>query len=412
ADLRFAQKNLIQQQKIAETEIREAKAALAFAQERAAKDRILAKEGALPTRQALESETRLTAAQAVLTKAESRLAVIEASTQLQRARAAVEVANSRVSLSDATYEARLKQLGASANADGTVTVTAPIAGIVADREASVGQSAQDAGAKLLTIVDSRTVLATANIYEKDLSSIQEGQAVRVTIAGLQDQTFQGRITVIGTAVNGETRVVPVKAELDNHNGQLKPGMFANIELATDQSIAAAIAIPKQAILEIQGKSMVYVENGQQFEPVEVQTGATAGDLVEIKDGLLEGDKVVVQRAQQLYAQSLRGGDSKADSHDHPPENASQVPGSQIQSTWPWPLILSTGGATALTVGVFWAGSVWGRRKAQQPSLKPEFQQATYQIHEFHPEYRHFAPPHTDASEERVPEPIVVSAEED
>jgi membrane fusion protein, heavy metal efflux system len=285
-----------------------------------------------------------------------------------------------------------------------VTVTAPIGGIVADREASLGQSAQDAGAKLLSIVDSQTVLATANIYEKDLPSVQEGQAVRVTIAGLKDQTFNGRITVIGTAVNGETRVVPVKAELDNTNGQLKPGMFANLELTTDQSSAAVIAIPKQAIVTIQGKSMVYVENGARFEPVEVQLGTTAGDLIEIKNGLLEGDKVVVQRAQQLYAQSLRGG--TAAPADHPPTNEPEV-----QASFPWPLILSAGGATAFTVGIFWIGSLWGRRKSRQ--FVPHRQQASNHSHEFHPEHIHFSsPPGGIAPIEPTPEPIAVAAEED
>lgn len=358
ANLRLAGENYTQQQKLAEADIQQAKVALDFAQERYDRDKELLARGAIPRRQVLESETNLAQARAAFAKAGSRLQVAEATAQLRRAQSAVEVAQSRFELSDRAYTTRLKQLGASANPDGTITVTAPISGVVADREVTLGQSAQDAGARLMTIVDSQTVLATANVYEKDLPQVSKGQRVRVTIAGLPNQIFTGRITVVGAVVQGETRVVPVKAELDNSSGLLKPGMFATLELITDQTPVAVLAIPKTAIAEANGKQLVYIQNGQNFEPTDVVLGRAAGEVVEVKSGVFEGDQVVTQGAPMLYAQSLRGGSQKADDPSEAP--AAQTNANPNSGMFPWWMLLPIGGAIA--AGTFFASTYWANRR--------------------------------------------------
>lgn len=347
-NLLLAQQNYQQQQRIAQTAIDQARTELRIAQEQYDRDIELAQQGALPRRQSLESEARLATARKALTEAESRLQVLEASADLKRAQTAVQVAQDRAKLSTATYGTRLRQLDAAPNADGTITITAPIAGRIADREVTLGQSAQDAGAPLMTIVDDRTVLATANIYEKDLKQVAIGQPVRVTVAGFPDRTFEGRVTVVGAVVEGETRVVPVKAEIENLDGALKPGMFAELEVTTSRTTASVLAIPRSALVEVNGKQMVYVQNGGAYQPVEVTMGETAGDWVEVKSGLFEGDMIVTQRAAQLYAQSLRGG-SKAETKAEPATEASAAPNLPL----PWWLILPIGGAIA--GGAFWAG---------------------------------------------------------
>lgn len=360
ANLRLARENYTQQQKLAEADIQQAQIALDFAQERYEKDKELLARGAIPRRQVLESETKLAEAQAAFAKAGSRLQVAEATAQLRRAQSAVEVAQSRVELSSTTYVTRLKQLGATANADGTITVTAPISGVVADREVTLGQSAQDAGSRLMTIVDGQTVLATANVYEKDLAQVSKGQRVRVTVSGLPNRTFTGRITVVGSVVQSETRVVPVKAELDNSTGLLKPGMFITLELSTDRTPAAVLAIPKTAITEANGKQIVYIQNGQNFEPTDVVLGRTDGDLIEVKSGVFEGDQVVTQGAPMLYAQSLRGGSKKADDHNETPAQANANPNNGLL---PWWLMLPIGGAIA--GGTFFATIFWANRRNRQ-----------------------------------------------
>lgn len=362
ADLRLAQQNYQQQQQIAQTAINQAQTEVRVAQEKYDRDKELTEQGAIGRREFLESEAHLSEAQAALAAAESRLEVLEARNQLERAQTALEVAQNRADLSTATYSTRLKQLGADANSDGTITITAPIAGRVADREVTLGQSAEDAGTPLMTIVDDRTVLATANIYEKDLNQVKVGQSVRVTVSGLPDRFFQGEITVVGAVVDGESRVVPVKAELDNPDGALKPGMFAELEVLTDRTTEAVLAIPQSAIVDANGQSLVFVQNGNSFQPVEVTLGRTAGDRVAVEGGLFDGDMIVTQRANQLYAQSLRGGTAR-------PEDAEATEVTEANATggsasW-W--ILGLGGG-AIAVSTFVAGTWWASRRRPVQSL--------------------------------------------
>ncbi len=366
ADLRLAEDNYQQQQRIAASELQEAKVALNFAQEQYDRDRELVQNGALPRRQVLASEAELAQAKAQLAKAESRLPVSEAQAQLKRARSAVQAAQQRVALSGETYQTRLRQLGTQQNQDGTITVTAPIAGVIADPDMTagdkvkLGESRQDAGETIFTIINASQVQVAANIFEKDIDQIRQGQGVRGRVSSLPQRTFSGEISVIGAAVDGSSRVIPVKAKLDNSEGFLKPGMFVELEVLTDRTSTAVLAVPQSAIVETNDqRQLVFVQNGTAFEPVEVTLGKEFGDFVEVKAGLFEGDQVVTQRANQLYAQSLRGGSSQPE-----PKAASTPNKSDSQSpTVPWWWVIPATGAIA--VGTFWAGMYWAKRQQQE-----------------------------------------------
>jgi membrane fusion protein, heavy metal efflux system len=128
ADLKLAQQNYERYKQIAAAEIAEAQSQVSFAQEKYNKDKELADAGALPRRNALESQTKLAQAQALLSRANNHRDVIEAENQLKRSQAAVDVAKSKINLSSDTYQTRLSQLGTRANGKGLVTVTAPISG--------------------------------------------------------------------------------------------------------------------------------------------------------------------------------------------------------------------------------------------------------------------------------------------
>ncbi|MEB3178109.1 MAG: efflux RND transporter periplasmic adaptor subunit [Nostocaceae cyanobacterium] len=426
--LKVAQENLRRQQQIANAEIAQASTEVRVAQEQYDRDRELVASGALPRRQMLESQaklerakaelarangrpsvveaesevkkaeidlplrelrdsqSRVAAAQAQVKRAESRREVLESEAQLKRAQSDVDVAQSRLNISNTIYKTRLQQLGSVANAKGLVTITSPIDGTVAERPVSLGQSLQDAGGKLMTIVNDSRVFATANIYEKDLDKVKNGQRVRVKVASLPNRTFAGRITLIGTAVQGETRVVPVQAELSNYSGELKTGMFAELEVITDKTAAPILAIPTSAVVDANGKKLVYVQNGNAFESVEVTIGETSGDMVEVKTGLFAGDLIVIQRSPQLYAQSLRGGSGEKE-HDHEHSEAedsyAEKTGAKTNS-FPLPLLLAgIGGGAAIATVSFLGGSLWSNRRQKQ---KMVIQSAEL----FHLEETHFS----------------------
>ncbi|MBE9168570.1 efflux RND transporter periplasmic adaptor subunit [Pleurocapsales cyanobacterium LEGE 06147] len=364
ADLELARQNYEKFSQIATDEIAQARSQLAFAREKYEKDKQLADSGALPQRDALESETQYKEAQANLTKALSRREVIDAEAQLKRARAAVEVAQSRLQLSDSVYQTRLAQLGTRANAKGLVTITAPISGRVADREVTLGQSFQDAGGKLMTIVNDSRVYTTANIYEKDLNKIRIGQRVSLRLVSVPNSTFSGQITIIGSVVQGETQVVPVKAEIENSGGLLKPGMFAELEVLTDRTATPILAIPNSAVVEANGKQLIYLQNGNVFQSVEVTLGQTAGNWVEVKSGLFEGDAIVTQRAPQLYAQSLRG-ENQSPAEEHHVERSQETTRQTTETktiNFPIPWWMGATGGAALFGAAFVTGAFWSSRR--------------------------------------------------
>ncbi|WP_445302036.1 efflux RND transporter periplasmic adaptor subunit [Microcoleus sp. K1-B6] len=342
----------------------EAQAAVAKAKSRPevikAQTEIKQAEVDLPMRELRESQGRVAEAKAQLTRAQSRREVLEAENQLKRGKTAVEVAQSRIRLADAAYQARLQQLGTLTNDRGLVTVVAPISGTVADREITPGESV-NAEKPLMSLLNDSRVFATANIYEKDLNKVKQGQEVRVKVANLPDRTFKGKIALIGSSVSGETRVVPVKAELDNINGELKPGLFAELEILTDKTATNILAIPSAAVVDVSGKKTVYVQNGNAYQAVEIELGQTAGDLVEVNRGLFEGDLIVTQRAPQLYAQSLRG-DSKPSKDEAKKDATTKVTEVNFNnlpvSLW-WAGI---GGGVAIASLTFTAGVLWGNRR--------------------------------------------------
>jgi cobalt-zinc-cadmium efflux system membrane fusion protein len=231
----------------------------------------------------------------------------------------------------------------------------------------------------MTIVNDSRVFATANIYEKDLDKVKTGQRAIAKVASLPNRSFSGRIATIASVVEGETRVVPVKAELDNPGGVLKPGMFAQLEVLTDRTPTAILAIPSSAVIDAPGKKLVYVQSGNAFQPVEVTLGQTSGDMVEVKTGLFEGDLVVTQRTPQLYAQSLRGGSkAKEGGHEHHEDEhgegeQKEAPSSAMNSVLssgqlPWWLGIPVGGAIA--AGTFYAGAFWASRRTQSRQNLP------------------------------------------
>lgn len=374
ANLKLAQQNLERQRQIAAADIEQARTEVSVATEQYDRDQQLLAARAIPRRTVLESQAHLAEGKAELAKAMSRQEVLEAEAELKRAQSAVEVAQSRIRLSNVTYQTRLQQLGVRANAKGLVTVTAPISGRVADREATLGQSFEDAGGKLMTIVNDSQVFATANIYEKDLDKVKTGQQVSVKVASLPNRTFSGRIAVIGSVVEGSTRVVPVKAELNNPDGVLKPGMFAELEVLTNRTPTAILVIPSSAVMDANGKKQVYVQNGNAYEAVEVMLGQTSGDMVEVKSGLFEGDLIVTQRAPQLYAQSLRGGsNTQASSEKEAPSHSAQATEANNNSLpvpW-WVAGAAVGGAiaAAFVAGTFWSGR---RTKTQRVAASAGF----------------------------------------
>ena len=203
-------------------------------------------------------------------------------------------------LNDTTIDALAKKTDLAA----TFSLNSPIDGIVVERNATVGASV-GTDANLFKIIDLSRVWIDADVFEKDLPRVRTGQEVKLKVTAFPESTFSGKVILINSVVDPETRTVKVRTEVANPDGRLKPDMFANVQIVTDLN-RAAISIPQSAVLNDEGKTVVFVAEGDGYKKRQVQAGIQNNDRVEIVDGLSAGDKVVVKGNYLLLEQSRPG----------------------------------------------------------------------------------------------------------
>src|ERR1041384_1668887 len=203
-------------------------------------------------------------------------------------------------LNDATIDALSKKTDLAA----TFSLNSPIDGIVGERDATVGASV-GTDANVFKIIDLSHVWIDADVFEKDLPRVRTGQDVKLTVTAFPQSTFSGKVILINRVVDPDTRTVKVRTEVANPDGRLKPDMFANVQIVTDVN-RAAISIPQSAVLNDEGKTIVFVADGSGFKKRQVQAGIQNNERVEIVDGLKAGDKVVVKGNYLLLQKSKPG----------------------------------------------------------------------------------------------------------
>ena len=203
-------------------------------------------------------------------------------------------------LNVATIDALAKKTDLAA----TFSLNSPIDGIVVERNATVGASV-GTDANVFKIIDLSQVWVDANVFEKDLQRVRTGQEVKLTVPAFPQTTFSGRVIFVDSVVDPDTRTVKVRTEVANPDGRLKPDMFANVQIVTDVN-RAALSVPQSAVLNDEGKTIVFVADGNTFDKRQVQAGIQDNDRVEIIDGLKAGDKVVVKGNYLLLENSKQG----------------------------------------------------------------------------------------------------------
>ena len=197
--------------------------------------------------------------------------------------------------------ARIERFGIAATAVQKLPVTtivSPITGVVTKQEASPGEVV-DPSSGLFTIADLSTVWVQAEVYEKDLGRVKVGQAAFVTVDTYADQQFAGNVTYISDFLDPRTRTARVRCEVPNGDVRLKLEMFANVSLPTTFR-RRALAVPAGALQEVGDKTVVFIrKTATEFEPRWISAGNRVRDLVEVTNGLREGEPVVTAGAFHL-----------------------------------------------------------------------------------------------------------------
>jgi len=172
------------------------------------------------------------------------------------------------------------------------TITAPFAGVVGLRRLSPGAVIM-AGTPVATISDIGEIKLDFSIAETQLASVRQGQKIQATSAAYPNRPFTGTISMIEPTIDPATRSLSVRARLPNADGALKPGMLLNVKIIT--STHSSLAVPDTAIIAEREKEYVFTLAADgTAQRTQVQTGVRDGPMVEIRQGLSQGAKVIVE----------------------------------------------------------------------------------------------------------------------
>jgi cobalt-zinc-cadmium efflux system membrane fusion protein len=265
-----------------------------------------------------QSQTKLALAQAsmervkalVEKKIAARKDILQAETDYKTAQTELHTDEERLAL----YGVNVTYLKEGSHKRPLLPVRSPITGVITEKHAIVGELA-DPTKSLYTIADLSSVWVVVDINEKDLAKIHRGQTAAVTVGAFPDLKLKGRITYIADLVDQNTRTVKARIEVPNAGRKLKPEMFATIELALAANAPPVLAVPEDALQDLDSKKVVFVlEETDEFAARQVQTGRIANGLVEIVAGLKEGEPYAVKGSFILKSEIKKG--EMKDEHGH------------------------------------------------------------------------------------------------
>jgi RND family efflux transporter MFP subunit len=227
----------------------------------------------------------------------------------------VQEARTRLVLLGVSDE-RINGLRSGSSTSTTISVVAPLSGVVTKRQANAGLVVEPA-TELFTVVDLSTVWVIGNVYERDLSQVRVGSPVSLTTTALPGRQWDGRISYIDPQIALETRTLQVRIEAPNRDEQLRLGMYVDIVISGTNTQQTAPIVSRSAIQTVDDRQFVYLpDSGRRgrFIEREVRLGSGADGDVEVLEGLQPGDVVVTKGSFFLRAERERLGLRAAGSH--------------------------------------------------------------------------------------------------
>jgi membrane fusion protein, heavy metal efflux system len=175
-------------------------------------------------------------------------------------------------------------------------VFAPIDGTVTQRQVGVGQyinSAANGGSTpIYSIGDMTKVWLLANVREEDAPAMRLGEPVEVHVLAFPGRKFDAKLTYVASSIDPNTHRLPVRAEVENPDGALKPEMFANFSIIIGNAVSSP-AVPESGVIYEGDKARVWVAGKDKTLGLrEIRTGWTQDGLVQVLSGVQAGDQVV------------------------------------------------------------------------------------------------------------------------
>jgi RND family efflux transporter MFP subunit len=203
----------------------------------------------------------------------------------------------RLSLTEAEVERAKASLAIARLKLSKTKITSPLACVVKEKRVSAGDFVKN-GTSLLVIIQSNPIKLRFTVPEKDVGRLKMNQEVILKVDGFPGSEFKGKVNIIFPNVEEKTRTLQVEALVPNNNGILKPGLFAKVILYTSGE-RDTIVVPVTALLYEAEKVKVFIIEGDRAKEREVKLGSKYGELMEIIDGVKEGEKIVAIGQQNL-----------------------------------------------------------------------------------------------------------------
>lgn len=231
--------------------------------------------------------------------AEAEAALLDSENQHKRSRSLVSqqaLSVSQMEQVEAVLKASRARVDAARARLADTTIRAGFDGRTGLRQVSIG-SLVSPGTAITTLDDATLIKLEFRVPETHLHLLRRGQAVTATAAGLPGRKFAGILATLDSRVDPVTRSIAVRAEISNHDGALRPGMFMTVVLQGDT--VPAVILPEGSIVPEQGHAYVFVVANGVAVRREVHVGRRRAGEVEAVDGLAEGERVVVEGTQNL-----------------------------------------------------------------------------------------------------------------
>ncbi|MBW3564498.1 MAG: efflux RND transporter periplasmic adaptor subunit [Acidobacteria bacterium] len=186
---------------------------------------------------------------------------------------------------------QIDQLASKGQPLERVPIYSPYSGYVVSKEVNEGAAVQ-AGQRILRIASLDNIWVEADVYESDLGKVRTGQPVTVKLPYVPGKTYQGEISYIYPWLDPATRTGRIRIELPNRNLELRPEMYADVEVQIGGG-ESTLAIPASAVLDTGRRQIVFVDLGEgRFKPKSIQVGDKRGNWYQVLSGLNEGDRIV------------------------------------------------------------------------------------------------------------------------
>ncbi len=188
-------------------------------------------------------------------------------------------------------DAEIQRLRTTKKVRKYVLLTAPFDGTVLYKGVDEGAKISR-GTPLLKIADLRNLWILADVYEYELPKIALGDKVKVTFDYLPGKSYKGKISFIYPVLDNKTRTIKVRIDLPNPKGELKPGMYAAVDIK-GRNLGTYPLVPEQAILRSGRQNTVIIAlGGGKFKPAQIELGAYSNGYYQVLSGLQAGTKIV------------------------------------------------------------------------------------------------------------------------